>query len=138
MDTIVNIKAVSSSKKDAYKAIDSAFALLDRLSAQLNFYSPDSEVSMLNKNAGVKETVLSSDTFDVIEAAVEVSKLSVGAYDPTIGAVSRLWDFPNAIKPDDKDISENLPLVDYRDVELNSTRNTVMLKKKACTLILAV
>ena len=56
-----------------------------------------------------------------------------------IGAVINLWQIglPGARVPAQSEIDQALPLVNWRDVKLDTKNNTAYLTKKGCGLILA-
>ena len=97
-----------------------------------------SEVSKINK-AGGKPVEVSDDTAFLLEKALEVSKLTNGAYDPSIAPLSGLWNISEVCKtagdlseeerqgliPSDDEIANALALVDYSKVSLKG--NTVTL-----------
>jgi len=128
--TVVTVTIYSDSKQKANTAIDSTFKELDRLGKLLNFYSEDSEVSTINRHAGIKPVKVSKDTLDVIDKALSISRSTEGAFDITIGAIVKLWDFEKQILPDDKSIKEKLKLVDYKNVIVDKAKSTVFLQKK--------
>lgn len=130
MYTIVSITVSSDSKETAKKAIDKAFNELDRLARLLNFYSEDSEISMINKKAGDKPVKVSPETLEIIDKALYVSENTEGAFDITVGQVVRLWDFQNKVLPDEKSIKERLKLVGYKNVIVDKKKSTVFLKTK--------
>jgi thiamine biosynthesis lipoprotein len=130
MYTIVSITVSSDSEEKAKTAIDKAFNELDRLAGLLNFYSEDSEVSMINKNAGDKPVKVSPETLEIIEKALYVADNTEGAFDITVGPLVRLWDFQNKILPDEKIIKEGLKLVGYKNVIVDKEKSTVFLKTK--------
>jgi thiamine biosynthesis lipoprotein len=130
MDTLVTINVVSGSADKAEKAIDRAFSEIEKLDRLLNFFSDSSELSEINRNAGLKAVAVSPETFEVIEKAIYVSGKTNGAFDVTIGSVTTLWDFHKRVKPEDKKIKERLPLVNYKNITLNKKSSSVYLKKK--------
>lgn len=130
MYTIVSITVVSSSEAQAQKAINASFAELERLAALLNFYSDASEISAINRRAGDKPVKVSTDTLDILEKAVYVSRMTDGAFDVTVGPLVRLWDLQNKVIPDKKSIEERLSIVGYRNIVLDRTSSTVFLKRK--------
>ncbi|MDH5202436.1 MAG: FAD:protein FMN transferase [Nitrospirota bacterium] len=130
MDTLVTITVVSNSKDSAEKAIDSAFFEIEKLEKLFNFFSSDSEISLINKNAGIFEVSVSPDTLDIIDKALYISEKTEGAFDATIGAVITLYDFYKKVKPEDGAIKKNLPLVNYKYVTIDKNKLTVFLKKK--------
>ena len=90
-----------------------------------------SEISKLNAKAGVSGEKLSSDTYSVIEKAVKYSKLTDGAFDPTIEPIVKLWGIGTDAErvPSKDEIAEKLKLVDYKDIVLDSKNSTAKLKR---------
>lgn len=134
MYTIVSITVVARTEDQARTAIDASFAELDRLASLLNFYSDTSEISMINKQAGLKPVKVSEDTFDIIEKAVYVSGMTEGAFDVTVGPLVKLWDIKNKIIPDEKSIKEKLRIVGYQNIVLNKAASTVFIKRKGAQI----
>lgn len=129
MDTVVTITVVSDSDSNAEKAIDNAFAVIEKIDGLLNFYSDKSEISAINRNAGTNLVSVSPETMEVIEKATHISELTEGSFDITIGPVMELWNFHIKKKPDDRTIKSRLHLVDYKSIAINKTGSTVYLKK---------
>ncbi len=130
MDTLVAITVVSDSKDNAEKAIDAAFSEIEYLEKLSNHYSPDSEITRINRNAGISEVKVSYDILKLLEKALYVSENTEGAFDVTMGPVIALYDFHKKIRPDDGMIKKTLSLVNYRDIIINRDRSTVLLKRK--------
>ena len=66
-----------------------------------NLYSksiPTSDISRINAHPGEYVTV-DPDTITLLQTACEYASLSDGAIDPSIGAVSSLWDFHETTDP---------------------------------------
>ena len=83
-----------------------------------------SEIARLNRGEltdaqGISH--LSPDTAELIQKSLDYASLSQGAFDPSIGAVSSLWDFTadEPVLPDDEAIQQNLPLVNYENISLS-------------------
>jgi len=134
MDTIVSITVVSDSKEIAEKAMEEAFGKIDSFGYLINFYSEKSELSEINRNAGIRKTRVSPETLDVIEKAVLASEKSLGAFDPSIGPIVKLWDFADKKMPSEKEVTHALPLVNYRDIIIDRNASTVLLSKKGMML----
>jgi thiamine biosynthesis lipoprotein len=129
MDTIVTISVVSNSKDNAEKAIDNAFSEIEGLEKLSNFFSPDSEVSIINRNAGISPVKVSPELLEIIEKTLYVSEKTEGIFDITIGAVIKLYDFHKKIKPEDDEIKKSLPLVNYKNLIIDKNKSTVFLRK---------
>jgi thiamine biosynthesis lipoprotein len=130
MDTLVTVTGVSNSKENAEKAIDAALAEIEKLDRLLNFFSPESEVSHINKSAGISVIKVSPDMLDVLDMSLMVSKNTEGAFDVTIGPVITLYDFYKKIKPEESVIKKNLSFVNYKDLIIDRNESTAFLKKR--------
>jgi len=134
MDTVVTLTVVSSAEQDAEAAINKAFAEIDRLSKLLDHFSKDSEVTLINRSAGLKPVSVSKETFEVIGKALYVSEKTFGAFDITVGPLMDLWDFREESLPDSAVLKEKLSLVGYRGIILNAAKRTVLLKRKGMAI----
>jgi thiamine biosynthesis lipoprotein len=67
--------------------------ILGRVDAQMSTYRPDSELSRFNDAPPGAWVEASADTLTVTAAALEVARLSAGAFDPTVGALVDAWGF---------------------------------------------
>ena len=133
MDTDVDIKAYGA---NAAAAIDKAIDEMRRLDAMLSSYNANSEISQVNREAGIKPVKVSPETYQVTERALYFASLSDGAFDPTIFPIMRLWGFGEAEQhvPPAQEIQRVLPLVDYRKVQLNAKDGTIFLEEKGMGL----
>ncbi len=130
MDTLVTITVVSASESKAEKSIDAAFAEIEKLEKLLNFYSAESEISLINRNAGLSGVKVSSDVLRLVDKALYVSEKTEGSFDITIGSLTSVYDFHKRIRPDDGTIKEKLSLINYRDLLTDNAKSTVYLKRK--------
>lgn len=130
LDTFVTITVIVDSKDNADVAIENAFNVIEKFGDLINFYSDSSELSAINRSAGIQEVRVSNDTIDIIEKALYVSEKSKGAFDPTIGPAMKLWNYQDKIKPADVEIQKKLPLVNYKNIIIDRDKSTVFLKKK--------
>jgi len=130
MDTLVTITVSSDSPERAEKAIDNVFKDLKRIEGLINFWSPDSEISSINRNAGRSWVRVSPETLELIKHSISISENTDGGFDPTIGPVIRLYDFKNKKRPSLKEIKENLSKVDYRRLKIDEKTSSVFLSSK--------
>ena len=118
-DTVVELSVYGDA--DILEAAVEACTRYDQLfSAQRE----GSDVWRINHAAGQPVTV-DADTADLIKKSLEFCQASNGMFDITIGAVSLLWDFDNAVKPSDEAIAAALPHIGWRNVQVSG--NTVTL-----------
>lgn len=129
MGTSYNVKMVFDAPKSSnellvYKqAIDKALDLVDRL---MSTYRNDSEVSAINDAAIGSAIALSAQTYDVLFAAQEISRLTNGFFDITVGPLVDLWGFGSSYKPEEVpssfDIISAKNRVDWNAVQLQTNK----------------
>lgn len=90
MGTVLKIAVYSPSEQRALDAIDAGLTEIDRLIPILNNYDPDSEISRLVTH-GRDPVPLSPDLGAVLKHAQRWYELSQGAFDITIGPLTRIW-----------------------------------------------
>jgi thiamine biosynthesis lipoprotein len=121
LHTVVEIKAWGD---NAEKAIEEAFAEMERVNSLLNNYDPTSEVSRINQNAGGTAIEINLETMDALKHAIMFCDMTGGALDITIGPLLKLWGFGkddvglSAAEPDAEEIRKAKLLVDYHALEL--------------------
>jgi thiamine biosynthesis lipoprotein len=84
MGTLARIQVYAPGEEQAKAAFRAGFARIAELDAILSDYRPESELSRLPAHTG-------PDLFRVLEAAQALAEESGGAFDVTIGRVTRLW-----------------------------------------------
>lgn len=98
---------------------------LEAVDMSMSTWKQDSELSRLNRKQHQSEwTELSPALFEVIQRAQEISELTDGAFDITIGPVVNLWGFgPDArpeTVPSDAALEKALADTGYRYLELDT------------------
>lgn len=128
MGTVVTIKVFDGNMEEA---IDQSFEHLKMLAEQISVNDEtESIIDQINQEAGKKPVEVPEHIFTLIETGKEYGAVSDGAFDITIGPLTNLWriGFPDAKKPEDSEIQEVLPLIDYEQIDLDATKHTVFLK----------
>jgi thiamine biosynthesis lipoprotein len=80
MSTVFRIE-VQSPTDDAEQVVAQAFAEVERLETLLSEWREDSDISKINAAAGKRPVKVSDDTLRVIDAGLDVSMWSRGAFD---------------------------------------------------------
>lgn len=96
----------------------------DRL---LSDYIDDSELSRVNREAGSGPVAVSAEFYDLLARCMEYSRLSEGAFDPTVGRLMRTWGFykGKGALPNKLSIWWALRSVGYRHLLLDKGKRTV-------------
>jgi thiamine biosynthesis lipoprotein len=95
---------------------------LDQINNLMSTYDPGSELSRFNTLASSDWYPVSEDTARVIEVSQEISILSRGAFDVSVGPLVELWGFGTEKRretlPTQEEIGESLALVGHNNIEL--------------------
>jgi FAD:protein FMN transferase len=114
-------------------AFESVFAEFERLEAQMSTWRPASDVVRINAAAGVQAVPVAAEVREVLRQARQISEWTDGTFDVTFGALTDVWKFDhdqdNSI-PTAEAIRARLPLIDYRQIEIDDRAGTVFLKRK--------
>ncbi len=117
----------------ARSAFDAVFAEFERLEAQMSTWRPGSDVLRINAAAGDRAVQVAPDVRDVLRQARQISEWTEGTFDVTFGALTDVWKFDhdqdNTIPSADA-IRARLPLIDYRQIEIDDRAGTVFLTRK--------
>lgn len=133
LDTPCKITIYDKSKNEN---LDKAFQALKNIQDKMNVNQKDSEVYNINENAGITFVKVSDETFYVIEEGKKYGELTNGKFDISIGPIVKLWGIntDNARIPQEKEVKEILPLVNYKDILINENEKSVMLKNKGMSI----
>jgi FAD:protein FMN transferase len=127
------LSAVSESEEFANDSIEAGVGEIQRIEKLLTTFNEESETAIINRNAGIKPVSVSAETFELIQRSIRISKITQGAFDITYGSVDkRLWNFDDTMKelPDAATALKMVRLINYRNILLNQTDHSVMLKEK--------
>ncbi len=118
-------------------AFDEVFAEFTRLEKLMSTWIPDSDVSRVNREAGVRPVPVSADVREVLKTARQMSEWTGGKFDVTFGALSGLWKFDHDqdnVIPDMREVRRRLPLIDYRAIQIDDAAGTVFLAQKGMSI----
>lgn len=133
LGTLINLSAYGSK---AQKAIDQAFNKLNDIDDIMSAFKEKSEISKISSKAGRDSEQLSRETYFVVKKALEYSKILEGTFDPTIRPLVKLWGIGSKEEkiPTDNEIENAMKLVNYNDVILDESSQSVMLKHEGQSL----
>lgn len=118
-------------------ASKAAFERIAALNQIFSDYDPNSEVSQLSELAGSGQAIeVSDELWEVLNYAQKVSRKSKGAFDVSIGALSKLWRkaFRQQVFPKQADIEQAKTSVNYKAIKLYTKSQKVALTLKGMRL----
>jgi thiamine biosynthesis lipoprotein len=133
MGSELHLTAWATDDAAARTAFDAVFAEFERLEALMSTWRQGSDVLRVNAAAGDHAVPVAADVRDVLRMARQISEWTDGTFDVTFGALTDVWKFDhdqdNTI-PSPEAIRARLPLIDYRQIEIDDRAGTAFLKRK--------
>ena len=132
MGSRFDITVVAEDSLKARNYIDLAVDEITRIEKLISSWDPNSQTSEVNRNAGIKEVVVDSELYELIERALGISRLTDGAFDISYASMDKIWKFDGSMKemPSDDEIKASVSKVGYKNVVLDPDKKTVYLKVK--------
>ncbi len=123
MDTYVTIRVFYQDLNRAVveQAIAGAVGRMSAIDSLCNRYSKNSEINRVNRLAGRRSVALSNDMAAVLDRALQVSRLSNGLFDPSVGVLLLRYGFGQSDTLHMMTEAERLsllPLVHYENIRL--------------------
>jgi thiamine biosynthesis lipoprotein len=113
MGTEARYAVIVEEEKEARRILSAAIPPVRAIEAAMSTYQAESEVSRLNRSVPGTPIGMSRHSLEVFRAAIEMSRLSGGAFDVTYAPLRTLWRGAQrrGIEPTDTEIAEALTAV---------------------------
>jgi thiamine biosynthesis lipoprotein len=99
----------------------------------MSVWRAGSDVLRINAAAGAEAVAVSKDVREALHTARQISQWTASKFDVTFGALSDVWKFDhdqdNTI-PTAEAIRARLPLIDYRQIDIDDRAGTVFLRRR--------
>ncbi len=130
MGSAFELAVVAKNKQEGDRLLNLGIDEIIRIENLLSEFKEDSEVSRINNST--KKEIISTECFDLIIRANNISKLSKGDFDITIKPLKSLYNFKNEtfIFPDKREIKKVLKSVGYHKLILNKSDNSITCANK--------
>ncbi len=123
LGTFITIKLVDTEPERAAAAIREGFAEVERLSAILSRFDPNSQLATLNRDGYIDNA--SPELLGVVQKAKYISDITGGAFDVSVLPLLNLYvdSFADGgSPPSEKDIAAAREFVDYHGIVVNDKR----------------
>lgn len=135
MGTVVEIILSGYNEQVIKDAADAGFAEIKRLASLMSHYQDGSDVSKINKGAGIEPVMVSPEVIEVVETSGRISEMSGGAFDITMGVLGSVWHFTKddggePLPPASEEVRPLLKLVNFNQVIVDRDALTVKLAKE--------
>ena len=127
-----DITLVANDSTLAEQNIDTVIAEVSRIEYLISDWKPESQVSLVNQNAGIRPIQVDREVFELTRRAIHLSRITGGAFDISFAAMDRIWKFDGSMTamPTPEAIKKSVEKVGYRNIILDSVNSTVFLKYK--------
>ncbi|WP_091495825.1 FAD:protein FMN transferase [Flavobacterium phragmitis] len=127
-----DISIVAKDSLSAEQNINEVIAEITRIENLISDWKPDSQVSEVNQNAGVKPVKVDREVFELAQRAIKLSEITNGGFDVSFAAMDRIWKFDGSMTemPSAETIKKSVEKVGYKNIILDSVESTIFLKLK--------
>ena len=127
-----DITIVAKSRTLAEQHIDTVIAEVSRIENLISDWKPTSQVSQVNSSAGINPVKVDREVFELTQRALQLSKITGGAFDISFAAMDRIWKFDGSMTamPSPEAIKKSVEKVGYKNIVLDSLNSTIYLKLK--------
>lgn len=121
---------------EAAQAATAVFRIFRDVDARMSEWRETSPLSAVNRAAGGEPVPVPEDLRRVLHRALDIARLTDGAFDPTWAALWGLWDFRAVAPrvPEAEEIARRTALVDWTRVEIDDSAGTVRLTEPGMIL----
>ena len=132
MGSRFEITAIHEDPQSAWDAINAGIAEIRRIEMLISSWDPNSQTSMVNRNAGLKAVKVDKELFDLIRRGQKISELTDGAFDLSYASMDRIWKFDGSMleMPDPAIVAQAASKIDFRNIQMDDQELTVFLKEK--------
>ena len=127
-----DISIVAKDSLTAEQNINEVITEITRIENLISDWKPDSQVSQVNQNAGIKPIKVDREVFELAQRALKLSEITNGGFDVSFAAMDRIWKFDGSMTemPSAEAIKKSVEKVGYKNIILDSVQSTIFLKLK--------
>jgi thiamine biosynthesis lipoprotein len=127
MGTFAHIIAVAPDSNTAQKSVEAAFDQLVAVDKLMSDYKPDSQLSLINREAFKNPVKISEPLFEVLSRSIEFSKKTDGAFDITVGPLVDLFRTAGekGVPPTEDEIAQAKARTGFEKLTLGEENKTV-------------
>ena len=130
MGSRFDITIVDKTAASAEANIDTVINEVTRIENLISDWRPYTQVSLVNRNAGIKPVKVDKEVFDLTVRALDLSRLTNGAFDISFAAMDKIWKFDGSMSemPSPEAVKQSVAKVGYKNIILDPENSTIFLK----------
>jgi thiamine biosynthesis lipoprotein len=110
--------------------VEQVFDEAHRIDQLMSTYIEESRISDINRRAADEPVPAGGELFDLIRRSLDISVLTLGAFDVTYESVGQHYNFRNRRRPDAETVAEERKLISWKFVELDQAAGTVSFREQ--------
>jgi thiamine biosynthesis lipoprotein len=124
----ITIVAKEATEAEAY--IDTAIIEITRIENLISEWRSKTQVSEINRNAGIAPVKVDKELLDLTERALYFSKITDGAFDISFAAMDKIWQFDESMTeiPSAEAVKKSVEKVGYQNIIIDKVNSTIFLK----------
>ncbi len=124
------ITVVAKDSLEGKQFTDLAITEVRRIENQISDWIPTTQISLVNKNAGIKAIKVDSEVFELVARAIKISELTDGAFDISYASMDKIWKFDGSmtVMPSEEAIRKSVAKIGYKNIILNKQDQSIFLK----------
>ena len=125
MGTAIGVELWADDRASGEAAIDAVMEEMHRIDRAMSPHKPDSELSIVNRDAAKRAVTVSDEMARLISRAAHFSRLSSGAFDITFAAVGNLYDYRQRVRPSAAELTAAREAIGWQRLVLDAQARTV-------------
>lgn len=124
----ITIVAKEAAEAEAY--IDTAITEITRIENLISEWRATTQVSEINRNAGIAPVKVDKELLDLTERALYFSRITDGAFDISFAAMDKIWQFDDSMTemPPAEAVKKSVEKVGYQNIIIDKANSTIFLK----------
>jgi thiamine biosynthesis lipoprotein len=130
MGTEVNVRLWHDDAEEGRELVEAVFVEAERINQLMSTYIEGSRISEINRLAADGPVVAGNELFNLIRRSLDISVLTLGAFDITYDSVGQHYDFRERRRPDEATVEAERRHINYRLIELDQAGGTVYFREQ--------
>ncbi|MNX61459.1 Thiamine biosynthesis lipoprotein ApbE precursor [compost metagenome] len=130
------VTVIANDTVKANEYIDLAVAEVKRIENLISDWIPTTQISEVNRNAGIKPVKVDAEVFDLVARSIKISEITSGAFDISYASMDKIWKFDGSMKvmPTEEAIKKSVAKIGYKNIILDKKEQTIFLKLEGMKL----
>ena len=109
---------------------DLAIAEVKRIENQISDWIPTTQISLVNKNAGIQAVKVDTEVFELVARAIKISEITDGAFDISYASMDKIWKFDGSmtVMPTEEAIKKSVAKIGFKNIIMNKEDQSIFLK----------